>query len=242
VSCKYGSDISANCSPSNVFDRLLAERTRGGDPWFSMVASGAYATFYNEVRGFIGGRLPLDVRALGAVDIAEIRRVCERRWPVPLIEPWRHLSHEIATATASRWLENLPTLASRELMLWRLLRLETAPYFVLGTTKSGEPIRYRVATPWDWRQAFTLRAFDVEPKASGQPMVSWRALVHDRVSVLDREVAGDIEVRWSHGRFSAVEAKLHLVTPPQEVPGYFPLASGKPPRGGGPLRLPGFSE
>jgi hypothetical protein len=125
-------------------------------------------------------------------------------------------------------------------MLWRLLRLETAPYFVLGMTKSGELIRYRVATPWDWRQAFSLRAFEIEAKSGGQPLIAWRALVRDRQSDQDCEVAGDVEVRWSHGRFSAVEAKLHLLTPPGDVPGYFPLVrSGR--SSSLDSQLPGFS-
>jgi hypothetical protein len=241
VSCKYGSDIAMNCSPSNLVDRLLADRARDGEPWFSMVAPAAYGAFYRAVRTYVGSHLPGDVAALRSEDIAEIRESCERRWPGALVEPWRDLSNEIANATAARWNANLPTAASRELMLWRLLRLETAPYFVLGTTKGGEPIRYRVATPWDWRQAFTLRSFDVKPKQSGQPLVAWRALVRDRQTGDDREIVGEVEVRWSHGRFSSVEAKLHLVTPPGAVPGYFPLVATRRASDGDP-RLPGLDD
>lgn len=108
-------------------------------------------------------------------------------------------------------------------MLWRLLRLETSPYFVLGSTKSGDAVRYRVATPWDWRQAFRLRSFAVRPVVAGQPLVAWRADVDDLAAGTRRAVGGEVEVRWSHGRFSAVEAKLHLTTPPSDVPGYFPI-------------------
>ena len=41
-------------------------------------------------------------------------------------------------------------------------------------------MRLRIATPWDWRQQFELRQFDVEPRAGGQPMVAWDAIVRRR--------------------------------------------------------------
>ena len=223
VSCKYGSDISGNSSPSNVFDRLLADRSRGAEPWYATVAPAAYTRFYAEVRRAIDPGLPAVVDDLGAEDVAAIRGACNRRWPDELVEPWREFSAEVATATAGRWRANLPTKAARELMLWRLLRLETSPYFVLGTTKRGAAIRYRVATPWDWRQAFRLRRFTVDAVVAGQPVVAWHAEVDDVAAGTARLVEGEIEIRWSHGRFSAVEAKLHLKTPPADVPGYFPI-------------------
>jgi hypothetical protein len=100
-------------------------------------------------------------------------------------------------------------------MVWRLLRLQAAPYFVLGADLAGEPLRYRVATPWDFRQAFDLRSFDAWPDAAGQPLVRWRIDVHDRCADRDRVIDGHVEIRWSHGRFSgAPEAKVYLDTPP----------------------------
>jgi hypothetical protein len=222
VSCKYGSDISTNCSPSNLFDRLLAQRTSGSEPWYGVVAPDAYAAFYGEVRRFLGG-LPESVHALTPDDIALIRATCGGRWPEPLLGPWRAFSFEVATATAERWRRHLVSPAMRELQLWRLLRLESSPYFVLGATKGGVPLRYRVATPWDWRQGFRLLTFDVEAVPAGQPLVRWTATVRDEHAGSDLVVFGEVEIRWSHGRFSAVEAKLHLKTPPLEVPGYFSL-------------------
>jgi hypothetical protein len=41
-------------------------------------------------------------------------------------------------------------------LLWRILRMGSAPYFMLGASPEG-PLRLRVATPWDWRQQFRLR-------------------------------------------------------------------------------------
>jgi len=108
-------------------------------------------------------------------------------------------------------------------MFWRLLRIGSAPYFVLGSSPAG-PLRLRIATPWDWRQEFRLVAFDVHAQLAGQPRVGWRALVHERHSGAERSVAGHIEIRWSHGRFGAPpEAKAYLDTAHVDVPGYFPL-------------------
>jgi hypothetical protein len=109
-------------------------------------------------------------------------------------------------------------------MLWRLLRIGSAPYFVLGSSPRGS-LRLRIATPWDWRQLYELRAFDVEPRAGGQPMVGWRAVVRPRAEGDDLVVDGRVEVRWSHGRFAGPpEAKVYLHTPHTQVPGYFPLS------------------
>ena len=110
-------------------------------------------------------------------------------------------------------------------MLWRLLRLQSAPYFVLGESASGEPLRFRVGTPWDFRTRFELTTFAVDP-ATGrdQPVVGWAAVVRDRERGEERTVSGHVEVRWSHGRFTRVpEAKVYLDTPHHRVPGYFPL-------------------
>lgn len=222
VSCKYGSDISGNSSPSNLVDRLLADRARGTEPWFAMVAPAAYDAFFACVGDVVDG-LPATVDQLARAHVERIRQACERRWPPELVEPWKELSFEVAAATAARWRANLSTLAKQELMLWRLLRLETSPYFVLGSTKAGAAVRYRVATPWDWRQAFRLRSFTVTAVAAGQALVAWHAEVEDRFGGERRTVDGEVEIRWSHGRFSAVEAKLHLKTPVEAVPGYFPL-------------------
>jgi hypothetical protein len=99
-----------------------------------------------------------------------------------------------------------------------------ATYFVLGSDGS-RMVRMRVGSPWDWRQSFRLRRFEVEPAAaSRQPVVDWAATVEDRDAGADRTVEGHVEVRWSHGRFAnPPEAKVYLDTPHHQVPGYWPL-------------------
>ena len=87
----------------------------------------------------------------------------------------------------------------------------------------NEPMRLRIGTPWDWKQHFTLEDFTVEAIPGGQPIVVWSALVSQRSDGRLRKVEGHVEVRWAHGRFSTVEAKVYLDTPHAFVPGYFAL-------------------
>ncbi len=108
-------------------------------------------------------------------------------------------------------------------MLWRLLRIGSAPYFVLGASASSS-LRLRIATPWDWQQSFELRDFAVWADSAGQPVIRWRATVWSQAESIERRVDGHIEIRWSHGRFAQPpEAKVYLDTPHHEVPGYVPL-------------------
>ena len=109
-------------------------------------------------------------------------------------------------------------------MVWRLLRIGSAPYFVLGSHGTDAPLRLRVASPWDWRQSVRFRRLEIEPQPGGQPMVSWQAHVTERHGGAERTVGGHVEIRWSHGRFSGPpEAKVYLDTPFADVPGYWPL-------------------
>jgi hypothetical protein len=144
-------------------------------------------------------------------------------WPDGAATRYRELAAVVAEESAARWRARLGRKGDREEMAWRLLRLQAAPYFVLGTTDAAT-LRVRVGTPWDWRQRFDLLGFEVVAEAGGQPRVGWRLEVHDRELAEDRAAAGHVEVRWSHGRFAQPpEAKVYLDTPHRHVPGYFPL-------------------
>jgi hypothetical protein len=134
------------------------------------------------------------------------------------------LSDAVARASVRRWEAAMEVGGgSGEAMLWRLLRMGSAPYFVLGSS-AARSLRLRIATSWDWRQQYELMSIAMEPQGGGQPRVGWEALVRDRSSHEVSEVVGHIEVRWSHGRFGGLpEAKGYLDTPHPLVPGYFPL-------------------
>ena len=145
-------------------------------------------------------------------------------WPPTAKERYTALSRAVAMASARRWETAMNDRGgSGETMLWRLLRIGSAPYFVLGST-ADRSLRLRIATSWDWRQQFQLMAMTMEGQAGGQPRVGWEAVVRDRTSHEVCHVAGHIEVRWSHGRFGGLpEAKGYLDTPHHLVPGYFTL-------------------
>jgi hypothetical protein len=164
-----------------------------------------------------------------AVDLTSTHRVAlgERLragWPGTAKDAYRELSEEVARASVARWHTALSAGANAgEAMLWRLLRMGSAPYFVLGTS-SARSLRLRIATPWDWKQLFRLVKLEIFPQPGGQPRVGWNASVRERTSGQVRDVSGHVEVRWSHGRFGGPpEAKGYLDTSHHLVPGYFPL-------------------
>jgi hypothetical protein len=145
-------------------------------------------------------------------------------WPPGVKDLYVALSDAVARASVRRWEAAMERGGGTgEAMVWRLLRIGSAPYFVLGSS-AERSLRLRIATSWDWRQHFQLVAISLEPQRGGQPRVGWHAVVRDRTSAETCEVTGHIEVRWSHGRFGGLpEAKGYLDTPHHLVPGYFAL-------------------
>jgi hypothetical protein len=145
-------------------------------------------------------------------------------WPGEAKKAYQALSDRVSRMSVHRWELAMDRHGGTgEAMLWRLLRMGSAPYFVLGSSATRS-LRLRIATPWDWRQHFTLGAVFMTEQRGGQPRVGWEAVVRDRATFEVHELAGHIEVRWSHGRFGGPpEAKGYLDTPHHLVPGYFPL-------------------
>ena len=228
ISCKYGSNILHNASPWHVFDLGLAERTKRTGDWFAEVAPQSYQELYAASVAHLDMKgLPVRVTDLDTNQRKALRSRLRGRWPAELRGDWEIVAFEIARASATRLRERASTPAAREEFLWRLLRLQAAPYYVLGTDLRDEPLRYRVTTPWDFRTRFKLRSFDSWGEHAGQPTVRWRADVTDRVNGAKRVVEGHVEVRWSHGKFAgAPEAKVYLDTPHHEVAGYEPIDAG----------------
>jgi hypothetical protein len=228
VSCKYLSKVLLNPGPPRLFDRLLVGDERSGGNWFALTAPGAFQAFYDAVVDHTGlGDLPADVAALGRPHQEALKRALpDRHLPAPLVAPWKTLCETVSLASASRWSAALAAPRDQLRMLWRLLRISSVSYFILGTQSgSGRRppavLRTRVDAAWDWSQAFELRSFTVAPRPAGQPEVGWQAVVRQRHDGADRVLAGHVEVRWSHGRFSgSPEAKVYLDTPLLDVPGY----------------------
>jgi hypothetical protein len=225
VSCKYASRILINASPAHLFQRLLrgGHGVRGTD-WFGEVAPDEYQALYDIVRRDLHlTGLPASVSDLGPAERRELKSALSQ-WPsADALDAYGVVAERAAVESALLWQNALASPTASEAMLWRLLRMGAAPYFVLGSGSQGT-LRLRIATPWDWRQHYRLIRLDVTPQPGGQCRVEWRARVEDRHSAEPIDVAGHVEVRWSHGRFSSPpEAKVYLDTPHGQVPGYFPL-------------------
>ncbi|MDQ1520724.1 MAG: hypothetical protein QOI55_1797 [Actinomycetota bacterium] len=223
VSCKYLSRIVMNASPAHLFDRLLAggHGKRGGD-WFAEVAPAQLGALYGAVRDAVELDLPHDVGALTATDRRSLALALRSGWPDGAAPHYEALVEQVASESAQRWRGAIARDAQR--LLWRLLRIGSAPYYVLGLS-ADDTLRLRIATPWDWRQQFELCDFRVTAGAGGQPVVRWEAIVRARDRRDEMPVEGHVEVRWSHGRFCGPpEAKVYLDTAHRAVPGYFALA------------------
>lgn len=227
VSCKYRSNILYNASPSHLFEQLLATRTRQQINWYSRTAPGEYQDLYKACRDHLeSADLPQSVHDLTGQNRQYLKAKFKRTWPPNIKEPYRQLCTAVAEVSAGHWQQALgKRQGAHEEMLWRLLRLQSAPYFIIGMASDQHPVRFRVDTPWDFRQRYTFRSFEPEADATaGQPKVKWRAELSDKLSNEPIRVNGHVEVRWSHGRFNgAPEAKVYLDTPHQETPGYSPL-------------------
>jgi len=229
VSCKYLSNIVLNASPWRLFDGLLRP---GAAPdrrdWFDEVAPSEHRSFASisaRALGLEGVRVE---DGLGPSDRQALKRAFGRhaRLDGDVAAAYRALCRAVSERSAEHWRTALEQrgLSTAELLLWRMLRLASATYFVLGVGPGNTPLRLRVMTPWDWRQRFDLLGFDIEPAGAGQPQVTWAATVRDREAGAEQVVHGHVEVRWSHGRFGGPpEAKVYLDTPHADVPGYVPL-------------------
>ncbi len=227
VSCKYHSKVLMNSAPSSLFDHtLLGSRARQGPDWYQQVARRELQALYSVVcreLGRVASALPASVAELTSAQRRLLKMNLGRRWPPEAQTAYEALSAQVAHASARRWQDHLTAPAGREVMLWRLLRIGSAPYYVLGVS-GRRHVRHRILTPWDWRQQYALRTFEVWPDAVGQPVVRWEATVRNRGNKADVAVKGHVEIRWSHGRFAqAPEAKVYLDTPHHLVPGYAPL-------------------
>lgn len=232
VSCKYESDILANASPARVFDGLLA--TTGswdrGD-WYETVAPVEFAALYRACLSAtdLAGFPPLPSQCSRNQLTLLKRALSGRAYPDSASRSaYADLCRVVSAASAHRWSDQLASSeVTPETLLWRLLRIGSAPYFVLGhDRRTGIPARFRIASPWDWREQFVLDDFTMTAAVAGQPRVDWASHYRIRHDGAKHTVAGHVEIRWSHGRFAQPpEAKVYLDTPMAQLPGYHPLQS-----------------
>lgn len=226
ISCKYLSKITINASPGHLFQRLLQGPHGVREPnWYEAVAPNEYQQLYTSVLNGLGWNgFPEKVGELSQAQRKRLSETLGNGWPSSAAKQYKDLVSVVADRTAEQWKRALTSTAISEAILWRILRIGSAPYFMLGASTSGL-LQLRVATPWDWRDRFRLHEFKCAAQKGGQPRVRWDATIEDRCSRTCHPVQGHVEVRWSHGRFSGnPEAKVYLDTPHGQVPGYFPLS------------------
>jgi len=225
VSCKYLSQVLLNPGPPRLFERLLVGEDRSTVNWFAATAAPQFQAFYAAAVDATGltdlpALVSLTTRHQQSMLKAALR---ERKLPAALEPSWSDLCEAVAAESAARWRAALVSPRQQLRLLWRLLRISSATYFVLGTDQR-DSLRLRVDSAWDWMQAYELRGFEVSARAAGQPEVAWQALVRTRADGVDLLIEGHVEVRWSHGRFlGSPEAKVYLDTPHRRVPGYHEL-------------------
>jgi hypothetical protein len=224
VSCKYLSRILHNPSPARLVEGLLSQApVHDLRDWYDRVAPVEYQELYEACAPVVDGP-PLPARAADLARAERRRLVLALRggWPPGAADVYARLCRSASEATAAAWNARVNS-RNAESVLWRLLRIGSAPYFILGSSPQGS-MRLRIDTPWDWRQEFRLRCFQIEPQIGGQPRVRWTATCDRRHTSEEHIVHGHVEIRWSHGRFGQPpEAKVYLDSAHNRVPGYHPL-------------------
>jgi len=222
ISCKYLSKVLLNPGPRRLFDRLLVGEERSTVNWFAAAAPNEFQALYTAARSHTAlPGLPPSVGDLGRDQQAALKAALNSRaWPQALQLPWANLCSAVSLESTRRWQSAMSTDRDRLRLLWRLLRVTTGTYFILGTDKTAH-LRLRIDSAWDWMQSYELRAFEVAARRAGQPEVGWQATVRRRTDSHDLTVNGHVEIRWSHGRFlGAPESKVYLDTAHGSVPGY----------------------
>ena len=240
ISCKYLSKILHNLSPSRLIDGLLSrEAPIDSTNWYERVAPVEHQALYEacvQAKGW-SDRMPAMVTELDRDMRNEVRHSLKGEWPTAAKPLYLELCSAVSERSAKLWRDNVVS-GSMERLTWRMLRIGSAPYFILGSKKGGSSegisnksasMRLRVATPWDLRQHYETKGLQIDAQEGGQPRVGWQVVYRDRFSDKELRVCGHVEVRWSHGRFgNPPEAKVYLDTAPEDVPGYIPLAGPTP--------------
>lgn len=221
ISCKYGSRILHNSGPVPLFDHCLD--SKGSVPrsnWFETVCPDAFRAVWRPVYDVAGLPPAATPSTLDRPQRELVDAVLARDPLDTSAASYQEFIRDSSEATAARWRRNIQGTQAQSELLWRMLRMQAAPYFVLGAAHDGRPTRYRVGTPWDFAQVYRLVSLDIVAGDRQQPSVDWSAQIHDDLDQVHL-VHGHVEVRWSHGKLNgSPEAKIYLDCPPEAVPGY----------------------
>ena len=228
ISCKYGSEILHNSSPAQLIDHhLQAIPGQKVDDWYQKVAPAEYKALWEPAYQRAGIVASVSPSSLGRPEREQLRNYVRSNQIDTDSSDYEEFVAAVSTNSADRWRRSLKSKPTRQELLWRLLRMQAAPYYLLGTNRRSMPLRYRVTTPWDFTRRYALQTLAITPGARRQPSVNWVAEVLDKAGGSTLEVGGYVEIRWSHGKLQGVpEAKVHMTTNPHQVPGYVPLEIG----------------
>ena len=229
VSCKYLSAILHNTAPAHVFiDGLAVTSQSRGVNWFQEVAPEAHGALYARTVEFLGltgmADSPVSQTQEQRMKLrASLKELATPGLPDGLAPEYERLIEQVSRESAQQWESALGDRGQQERMLWRLLRIYSSTYFILGSDKR-RTMRFRVVTPWEWQQSYKFISFEVRAAGRGQPRVNWAATYRHLASGQRRRVGGHVEIRWSHRPFfGSPEAKIYLDTPHEGVPGYLDL-------------------
>lgn len=226
ISCKYLSKILHNTAPAHVFvDGLAAAPESRGINWFQEVAPDAHQALYAQTVEVLGlANMAETPEALTTEHRKKLKAAFRERavtgLPAETDPQYSQLIEQVSDESAERWGRALGDRAEQERMLWRLLRIYSATYFILGIDRR-RTMRLRVMTPWEWRQSYEFVSLTVRAAGRGQPRINWEVAYRDLAAWQRRRVRGHVEIRWSHRPFcGSPEAKVYLDTPHVAVPGY----------------------
>jgi len=224
VSCKNLSKALLNPSPAALFGSALRNPDLRGPDWYEEIAPVELADLYGACVRHLGlSGFPTSPSQLKGEERVALKKRLARTWPDAVAPEVAAFVRAVSTRSADLLDATLATRRDRERFYWRLLRLHSAPYFILGRQPSG-PTRLQVMTPWDLRRRFEFTGLEVSPASAGQPQIQWQASFTDVESGEPRRTRGHIEIRWSHGRFrGAPESKIYLDTPHEMACGYLPI-------------------
>ena len=224
VSCKNLSKVLLNPSPAALFRSALRNPDLSGHDWYEEIAPVELANLYSASIRHLGlGDFPSSPADLTRAQRDILKDRLARRWPAVLAPEVTEFVSAVSARSAALINETLATKRDRERFYWRLLRIHSAPYFILGRQTSG-PARLRVLTPWDLRRRYAFGALEIFARSAGQPQVQWRASFTDHETGDVKETFGHVEIRWSHGRFcGAPESKIYLDTAHEDACGYIPI-------------------
>ncbi|MHB1487627.1 MAG: hypothetical protein ACYCZM_08750 [Acidimicrobiales bacterium] len=106
---------------------------------FAEVAADEYQQLYEMVIAALRWHdLRLSLRDLNQAQRRRLSVALGGGWPEAALPMYEDLAGLVAHRTAALWQERLASTRESEAMMWRILRMGSAPYFVLGTSSTVE--------------------------------------------------------------------------------------------------------